>query len=112
MYLRREIVASLLPLESGNPLDALESMLTKLVLFGLLGVVIAAWRLPPATRRAPGGSVRNAAIFAAVLGLLTSAVFEDSQRWFEEHAPCITDVILGGLGGLLGVLVTSRARGP
>jgi VanZ family protein len=98
------------PLEDGNPMDALAGMVTKLVLFGLLGVVIAGWRLPPRTRRAPPGSVRNAAALAAVLGLLASGAFENSQRWSDAHDPCVTDVLLGGLGAAAGVLAASRAR--
>lgn len=101
-----------LPLESGDPLHALEEMLTKLVLFGLLGVLIAAWRLPPRTRRAPAGSVCVAATIASVLGLLASAFFESGQRWHDSHTPCITDVLLGDLGAALGVLVASRTTAP
>jgi VanZ family protein len=99
-----------LPLESGDPLNALEEMLTKLVLFGLLGVLVAAWRLPPRSRRAPGGSVRVAVAIAAALGLAASALFESNQRWYELHSPCITDVLLGGLGAALGVLAAGGVR--
>ncbi len=99
-----------LPLESGDPLNTLEEMLTKLVLFGLLGVLVAAWRLPPRSRRAPGGSVRAAVALAAALGLLAAGGFESSQRWYDAHTPCVTDVLLGGLGAALGVLVASRLR--
>lgn len=99
-----------LPLESGNPLDTLQTMLTKLALFGLLGLLVAAWWLPPRTRRGAGGSVRVAVAIAAALGLLTAGVIENSQRWTELHTPCITDVLLGGLGAILGVLVASRVR--
>jgi len=99
-----------LPLESGNPIHALEEMLTKLVLFGLLGVIVAAWRLPPRTRRAPGGSVRTAVAVAGALGLLASGAFESSQRWYNTHTPCVTDALLGGLGAALGVLIFSRAK--
>jgi VanZ family protein len=101
-----------LPLESGDPLHALEEMLTKLVLFGLLGVLVAAWRLPPRTRRGRGGSVGVAVAVAALLGLLASGLFESNQRWYDTHTPCITDVLLGGLGAALGVLVASRLRQP
>lgn len=99
-----------LPLESGNPLDTLEEMLTKLVLFGLLGVLVAAWWLPPRRRRGAGGSVKVTAVIAVALGLLIAGFIENSQRWTDLHTPCITDVFLGGLGSLLGVLVASRAR--
>ncbi len=98
-----------LPLESGEPLNALEEMLTKVVLFGLLGVLIAAWRLP--TRHGMTGAAIRAAIIAAVLGLLISGFFESRQRWYDTHTPCISDVLLGALGAALGVLAASRARG-
>jgi VanZ family protein len=97
-------------LESGDPLGALEEMLTKLVLFGLLGVLVAAWRLPPRVRRGRGGSVSLAVGIAAVLGLVVSGLFESNQRWYDTHTPCITDVLLGGLGAALAVLVASRVR--
>ncbi len=99
-----------LPLESGDPLNTLEEMLTKLVLFGLLGILIAAWRLPPRSRREPGGSVRVAVVIAALVGLLAAGAFENSQRWYDTHTPCITDVLLGGFGAALGVVVASRLR--
>ncbi len=98
------------PLESGEPLHALEEMLTKLVLFGLLGVIVAARVLPPRTRRGPPGSVPVAVAVAAVLGLLASGLIESSQRWHEAHTPCVTDVLLGGAGAGLAVLVASRLR--
>jgi glycopeptide antibiotics resistance protein len=80
------------------------------VLFSLLGVLIAGWWLPPRTRRGQGGSVGVAVAVAVVLGLLVSGVFENSQRWYESHTPCITDVLLGGVGAALGVLVASWLR--
>jgi VanZ family protein len=98
-----------LPLEAGR-LNALEEMLTKLVLFGLLGVLVAAWRLPPPRRGAPGGSARAAAAIAGALGLLASGLFESTQRWYELHSPCVTDVLLGGSGAALGALAASLLR--
>ncbi len=99
-----------LPLESGDPLFTLEEMLTKLVLFGLLGVLVAAWRLPPRTRRSPPGSVPVAVAVAAVLGLAVSGFFESGQRWYDSHTPCITDVLLGCSGAVFGVIVSGLAR--
>lgn len=96
--------------ESGDPLHSLEELLTKLVLFALLGVLIAGWWLPPRTRRGQGGSVGVAVVVAVVLGLLVSGVFEQSQRWYATHTPGLTDVLLGGVGAALGVLVASRLR--
>ncbi|MBY0455974.1 MAG: hypothetical protein K2V38_01405, partial [Gemmataceae bacterium] len=98
-------------LEQNDPLFAIEEILTKVVLFGLLGVIVAAWRLPPKRRRGPPGSVRNAALLAGGLGLAVSAVFENAQRWTEAHTPGITDVLLGGGGAALAVLAASRLRG-
>ncbi|MBN9120300.1 MAG: VanZ family protein [Planctomycetes bacterium] len=100
------------PLESGDPLFALEEMLTKVVLFGLLGAIVAARVLPPRTRRGPGGSVPVAVGAAAVLGLVASGFFEAGQRWYDTHTPCITDVLIGGFGAALGVLFASRVRVP
>ncbi len=99
-----------LPFESGDPLFTLEEMLTKLVLFGLLGVIVAAWRLPPRSRRGAPGSVRAAVALAAVLGVFVSGFFESGQRWYDAHTPCATDVLLGGFGAALGVVAASRAR--
>lgn len=45
---------------------------------------------------------------AAVVGLLVSAVFEVGQIWTPNHSPCITDVMLGGLGAFVGAWVTGR----
>jgi VanZ family protein len=100
-----------LPLESGDPLNTLEEMLTKLVLFGLLGVLVAARRLPARSRRGPSGRLWPAVVLAGVLGLGVSGFFENSQRWYTQHTPCITDVLLGGLGAGLGVLAASLLRG-
>jgi glycopeptide antibiotics resistance protein len=99
-----------LPLEAGDPLEALEEMLTKLVLFGLLGVLVAAWWLPPRSRRGPGGSLRTAVVIAGGLGLVVSGFIENGQRWNDAHTPCITDVLLGGLGAGLGVLAARLLR--
>ncbi|MBP3959327.1 VanZ family protein [Gemmata sp. G18] len=95
------------PLESGDPLFTLEEVLTKLVLFGLLGVLVAAWRLPPRHRRGAPGSVRVAVVIATALGLAVSSFFESGQRWYDTHTPCITDVLLGGIGAAVGVVASS-----
>lgn len=96
--------------ESGSPLGSMENMLTKLVLFGLLGVIIAAWWLPPSVRRGRGGSVRVAAAIAAALGFVASGVFESNQQWYASNLPDVTDVIIGGLGAGLAVFVACRVR--
>ncbi|MFM8271677.1 MAG: VanZ family protein [Gemmata sp.] len=96
--------------ERGEPLTALEEVLTRAVLFGLLGVLVAARRLPPRTRRGRPGSVPTAVALAAVLGLAVAGLFESAQRWSDVHAPSVTDVLLGGAGAALGVLVAGRAR--
>jgi VanZ family protein len=88
-----------MPLEGGNPLSALENMLTKLVLFGLIGVLVAAtqvvkrdWKL----------------LAAAAIGWLTSAVFEVVQTQTPNHSPSITDVLLGGFGSFAGAWTRGR----
>jgi VanZ family protein len=82
-----------LPLERGNPLFALEDVLTKLILFGLLGAIAkpqAVWR-------------------AGLLGLALAAVFEIGQTRFLHHSPGITDVLIGGIGAAIGAMVRERA---
>ncbi len=96
-----------MPLEAGNPLWALEEMLTKLVLFGLCGVLLASsmlmeWRT--------GDSHPRVFAVAVALGLLTSAIFEVGQTRFVGHTPCITDVLLGGFGAFCGAWVTAKVR--
>jgi VanZ family protein len=100
--------------EAGDPMHVLEDFLTKLVLFGLLGVLVAARVLPPKVRRGPGGSVRVAVGISLALGLLVSALIESAQRFTAAHTPGITDVLLGGAGAALGALAarasSARAR--
>ena len=79
-----------LPLERGEPLFALEEMLTKCILFGLGGALLAASRSRQSIQQ------------AAVMGLVASAIFEVGQTAFAHHSPCITDVLLGAMGAALG----------
>jgi VanZ family protein len=88
-----------MPLESGNPLYALKEMLTKLVLFGLIGAIVATAR--------PGKNARSPLI-AATIGWLASAVFEAGQTWTPNHSPSITDVLLGGFGAFAGAWIAGR----
>jgi VanZ family protein len=98
--------------EAGDPMHVLEDVLTKLVLFGLLGVLVAARVLPPKVRRGPGGSARVAVGVSLALALLASAFIESAQRFTVAHTPGITDVLLGGAGAALGALAAraSSAR--
>lgn len=98
--------------EGGDPMAALEDVLTKLVLFGLLGVLVAARVLPPKARRGPGGSGRVAALAAAALGALAAALVEHAQRWSAAHTPGVTDVLIGGTGAALGALAARAAGRP
>jgi VanZ family protein len=97
------------PLEGGNPLFALEAMLTKIVLFGLGGALVAgsgflAWK---------AGETRTGVLApVAVLGLLGSGVLEFGQTRFVGHSPCVTDVLLGGLGAYCGAWATGKIRVP
>jgi VanZ family protein len=90
------------PLVAGNPLWVLEELLTKLVLFGLLGVIVAAvaadqsWRVPA---------------WAALIGLLSALVIEVGQTRLVGHTPGLTDVLLGGLGAGCGAWTTGRVKG-
>lgn len=95
--------------ESGEPMHVLEDVLTKLVLFGLLGVLVAARVLPPKVRRGPGGSARAAVLISLVLGLLVSATVESAQRATAAHTPGVTDVLLGAAGAALGALAARAA---
>jgi VanZ family protein len=90
------------PLEGGNPLWALEEMLTKLVAFGLGGAILAG-----TVYGRPG---RRTHAVAAVMGLFAAAFFEFGQTRFLHHTPCVTDVLLGGLGAFCGVWMTSKVR--
>ena len=86
-----------MPLESGNPLSALEEMLTKLVLFAPAGVLVAA------TCGCRGGWV-----VAAAAGGIVSAVIEVGQLYLRTHTPCVTDVLLGGVGAVAGAWAAGR----
>lgn len=86
------------PLESGHPLFALEELLTKVILFGLLGVAVAA------------GGTRPLAL-AATVGTAVAAVIEGGQVFLPRHTPCITDVLVGGAGALAGAWVAGRLTG-
>jgi VanZ family protein len=90
---------------SGNPLVALDELLAKLVLFGLGGaLVVSAW-----FDEASG----SALVVAFCVGLSVSAACEVAQLSMAGHTPCLTDVILGGVGALAGARITiavSRAN--
>lgn len=91
-----------MPLGDNNPLLVLEESLTKLVMFGLLGVVVAEFT------RSSIGFVPTAAV---LVGLLTAAVIELGQTRLVGHTPGITDVLLGGLGAFSGAWVAGRMSG-
>lgn len=93
------------PLEGREPFVALEEMATKLVLFGLGGALAASLRAPGATC---GG-------FTAAIGwgIAIATVAEIGQQYLSGHSPCVTDVLLGGLGSFLGFWIASRVgEGP
>jgi VanZ family protein len=92
-----------MPLEGGNPLAALEEMLTKLVLFALLGVIVSIARRDKNRNK----NIESQAL-AATFGLMTSIMFEFGQTRMANHTPCITDVLLGGLGAGVGAWVAGR----
>jgi VanZ family protein len=75
-----------MPLESGHPLFALEEMITKLVLFGL------------------GGALMASSSFARAFlsGIVVSGLCEVGQTLFAGHTPCVTDILLGGIGMMIG----------
>jgi VanZ family protein len=88
-----------MPFEGGNPLSALENMLTKLVLFGLIGAIVAT---SPAVKK------KWALVVATATGLLASVLFEAVQTQTPSHSPSITDVLLGGFGSFAGAWVRGR----
>jgi VanZ family protein len=93
------------PLLSGNPLVALDEMLSKLVLFGLGGALVASAGFDETSG--------SALVSVLCVGLSVSAVCEVAQLSMAGHTPCITDVILGGVGALGGARITialSRAN--
>ena len=91
------------PLEGGNPLVVLEEIVIKLVLFGLLGVLVAVNDMSPPT----GWLV---ILFAVGIGLLFAGLFEAGQTRVAGHTPCITDVLLGGVGAGCGAWVATKVR--
>lgn len=91
----------LMPLEARNPLTALGDLLTKLVLFGLLGVMVIA-----ETRDFP---TRMRLYAAIALGLTVSFVIELGQLMMPSHTPSATDVVLGGVGAWFGAAAALRA---
>lgn len=90
-----------MPLEGGNPLLALEEMLIKLIVFGLIGAVLVGSDVI-STGRAPA--------VAVIVGLLASGLIEFGQTRFVGHSPGITDVLLGGLGAFCGSWIAGRVR--
>ena len=87
-----------LPREGKSDLYALEEMLTKLAVFAPFGVLAAV-----VSRRRP-------VLTGAVVGLAVAAVFEAGQTVFPPHIPCLTDVILGGLGAAVWAWAADRVR--
>jgi hypothetical protein len=90
---------------SGNPLVALDEMLAKLVLFGLGGALVMSAGFDEANG--------SALVSALCVGLSASAACEVAQLSMAGHTPCITGVILGGVGALGGARITiavSRAN--
>ena len=91
-----------LPLVTGNPLVALDEMLAKLVLFGLGGALVASAGFDE--------SSGPALVAALCVGLFVAAACEIAQLSMAGHTPCITDVILGGVGALSGAWITIAVR--
>jgi VanZ family protein len=81
------------PFLNGNPLTTLEDILVKLVLFALVGAVVA---------RSRRGSREYTMALAVAAGLATSGLLEIGQLATPNHSPSITDVLLGGMGALAG----------
>jgi VanZ family protein len=88
------------PLEGREPFVALEEMATKLVLFGLGGALAASARLP--CSRCGGFTA------ALAVGIAVATAVEIGQRFLPRHSPSITDVLLGGVGALVGAWIASR----
>lgn len=91
-----------MPLEGGNPLSTGEELLTKVVLFAPFGVLVEAAGLWPSSRLRMG--------VGASVGAVVAVAIEVGQRFLPSHTPCITDVLIGGVGGALGAWVAGRAR--
>ena len=91
-----------LPLESGDPLFTLEELLTKPLLFAPIGVLVAVI----GSRSSREGSL----VRAAIVGMGVSAAIEFGQLFLTSHTPCVTDVLLGGLGGVVGAWSVARMR--
>lgn len=93
-----------LPLESGNPLFALEDMLTKLEIFALGGAIVGALDVEL--------KARTRCVIATGIGLAVAGGQESLQTVFGAHTPSITDVLLGGLGAGIGALIAAQQRPP
>lgn len=94
----------LLPLENRNPLTALSDLLSKLVLFSLLGVL--------ACREFAGESRRRRLWAATASGVMVSTIIELGQVVQPGHTPSVTDGLMGALGGWFGGAATIRALPP
>ncbi|MDB5311369.1 MAG: VanZ like family protein [Gemmataceae bacterium] len=92
-----------MPLESGNPLNTLEMLLTKLILFAPFGVLVVA-----GGRGRPG---RSELLVAAGIGAAVAAVIEAGQVYLPAHSPSITDVLIGGAGAVAGAWVAGAVFG-
>jgi VanZ family protein len=87
-----------LPREGKNDLYALEEMLTKLAVFAPFGMLAAA-----VVRR-------RQVVLGGAVGLAVAAVLEAGQTVFPPHVPGLTDVILGGCGGMVGAWAAGRVQ--
>lgn len=86
------------PIETNNPLNSLNDLLTKLIMFALLGVVAAR------------AASRHEIAIAVAAGLAASLVVEIGQIWLPTRTTSVTDVLIGGLGAFFGAMTALRAR--
>ena len=88
------------PLKGENAPLVLEEMAAKLVLFGLGGVLVVSMRVQRSTP--------VCLTIAFTVGLAFSGLSELGQRFLPNHTPCITDLVLGGVGALIGAWMASK----
>jgi VanZ family protein len=90
-----------LPREGKGDLLGLEEIVTKLVMAAPLGVLVAA---------VGRGTGRGRLLGALAVGVAVTALIEAGQAFLPSRFPGLTDVLLGGLGAVVGARLTARVR--
>jgi glycopeptide antibiotics resistance protein len=90
-------------LYTSHQLNAVSQMLRKLLMFGILGSLLAG-----SPRQQKAKASNKIFLAAAVLGAaLFAAAIEVLQLWLPPHVPDFTDVMFGILGVSVGLVVVT-----